>query len=335
MTIVLDAGALLAIETGDRRRLARLKEQWLAGRVAVTHGGVIGQVWRGAGPRQALLARALDFVEVVAARCQPRPRGRCPARREPHQRRHRRRRRADRAARRRDPHLRPRRHRAPRPSTRRRRRDHHLLMADHNEVVFETEICEHLAAHGWLYSAERTPATTGSGRCSPRTCSRWLEATQPAAYEKALKAAGSQAKFLDVLTTALDKPLEHGGGTLNILRNGVQYIGGGRLKMAQFRPETTLNETTNAHYAAMRVRVMRQVHFSTADQRSIDLVLLRQRAPGGDGGAEDALHPVAGRGDPAVPQGPQPADQRPRRSRCCRSGTGRWCTSRSPTTWRR
>jgi len=25
-------------------------------------------------------------------------------------------------------------------------------MADHNEVIFETEICEHLAAHGWLYS---------------------------------------------------------------------------------------------------------------------------------------------------------------------------------------
>jgi type I restriction enzyme R subunit len=53
-----------------------------------------------------------------------------------------------------------------------------------------------------------------------------------------VEAAGSPAKFLDVLTTALDKPLEHGGGTLNILRNGVQYIGGGRLKMAQFRPET-------------------------------------------------------------------------------------------------
>ncbi|MFC7646746.1 type I restriction endonuclease [Streptosporangium lutulentum] len=100
-----------------------------------------------------------------------------------------------------------------------------------------------------------------------------------AAHEKALKAAGSQAKFLDVLTTALDKPLEHGGGMLNILRSGVQYIGGGRLKMAQFRPETTLNETTNAEYAAMRVRVMRQVHFSTADQRSIDLVFFVNGLP--------------------------------------------------------
>jgi type I restriction enzyme R subunit len=26
-------------------------------------------------------------------------------------------------------------------------------MDDHNEVVFENEICEHLEAHGWLYSA--------------------------------------------------------------------------------------------------------------------------------------------------------------------------------------
>ena len=77
----------------------------------------------------------------------------------------------------------------------------------------------------------------------------------------------------------MDKPLEHGGGTLSILRNGVQYIGGGRLKMAQFRPETTLNETSNQHYAAMRVRVMRQVHFSTADQRSIDLVFFVNGLP--------------------------------------------------------
>jgi type I restriction enzyme R subunit len=151
-------------------------------------------------------------------------------------------------------------------------------MGDHNEVVFETEICEYLTARGWLYSAN----DAGYDReraLFPEDLFAWLEVTQPTAYEKALKAAGSPAKFLDVLTTALDKPLEHGGGTLNILRNGVQYIGGGRLKMAQFRPETTLNETTNAHYAAMRVRVMRQVHFSTAGQRSIDLVFFVNGLP--------------------------------------------------------
>jgi type I restriction enzyme, R subunit len=151
-------------------------------------------------------------------------------------------------------------------------------MADHKEVVFESEICEHLAAKGWLYSAN----DAGYDReraLFPEDVFAWLDETQQPAYTKALKAAGSPSKFLDVLTTALDKPLEHGGGTLNILRNGVNYIGGGRLKLAQFRPETSLNSTTNEHYAAMRVRVMRQVHFSTADQRSIDLVFFVNGLP--------------------------------------------------------
>ncbi|WP_262391679.1 type I restriction endonuclease [Nocardiopsis sp. CNR-923] len=154
-------------------------------------------------------------------------------------------------------------------------------MADHNEGALEREICQRLEAHGWVYSANDHDGGEYDRERAlfPADLFAWLEETQKTAYAKALKAAGSQAKFLDVLTAALDKPLEHGGGTLNILRNGVQYIGGGRLKMAQFRPETSLNETTTAHYEAMRVRVVRQVHFSTADQRSIDLVFFVNGLP--------------------------------------------------------
>ena len=151
-------------------------------------------------------------------------------------------------------------------------------MASHNEVVFESEICQYLAEHGWLYS-KNDAGYDRERALFPGDVFGWLEDTQPAAFEKALKAAGSEGKFLDVLTTALDKPLEHGGGTLNILRNGVQYIGAGRLKMAQFRPETNLNATTTAQYEAMRVRVMRQVHFSTADRRCIDLVFFVNGIP--------------------------------------------------------
>lgn len=151
-------------------------------------------------------------------------------------------------------------------------------MADHNEVVFEDEICAHLEAHGWLY-AKNDKGYDRERALFPADLFAWLEETQPAPFAKALKAAGSEAKFLDVLATALDKPLEHGGGMLNILRNGVQFVGGGRLKMAQFRPDTSLNPTTVEQYAAMRVRVMRQVHFSTADQRSIDLVFFVNGLP--------------------------------------------------------
>ncbi|MGW2444978.1 type I restriction endonuclease subunit R [Streptomyces sp. NPDC001675] len=154
-------------------------------------------------------------------------------------------------------------------------------MADHKELAFEIEICKYLRDNGWLYSANDHDGGEYDRERAlfPADLFTWMEATQRPAYEKALKAAGSQAKFLDVLTAALDRPLEHGGGTLNILRNGVQYIGGGRLKMAQFRPETSLNQTSTAHYEAMRVRVVRQVHFSTADQRTIDLVFFVNGLP--------------------------------------------------------
>ncbi|HEX9970303.1 MAG TPA: hypothetical protein VGB03_09200 [Acidimicrobiales bacterium] len=65
MTLVLDAGALIAVERRDRQVVALLKVELLAGRVPITHGGVVGQVWRGGGGRQALLARHLAGVGVV------------------------------------------------------------------------------------------------------------------------------------------------------------------------------------------------------------------------------------------------------------------------------
>jgi len=62
---VLDAGALLAVERGDRDVAALLKRELLAGRVPLTHGGVVAQVWRGGSGRQAQLARLLPAVAVA------------------------------------------------------------------------------------------------------------------------------------------------------------------------------------------------------------------------------------------------------------------------------
>lgn len=63
MTLVLDAGAFLAVERGDRRVMALLKRERLEGRAPRSHGGVVGQVWRG-GARQAQIARLLHAVEI-------------------------------------------------------------------------------------------------------------------------------------------------------------------------------------------------------------------------------------------------------------------------------
>jgi hypothetical protein len=64
--IVLDAGAFVAVERGDRAVVALVKRERLAGRAPVTSGGVVAQLWRGGRGRQALVARLLAGVEVAA-----------------------------------------------------------------------------------------------------------------------------------------------------------------------------------------------------------------------------------------------------------------------------
>jgi hypothetical protein len=61
---VLDSGALIALENNDRAMWRRLKAALLAKSVPVSHGGIVGQTWRGGGPRQALLARTLAGIDV-------------------------------------------------------------------------------------------------------------------------------------------------------------------------------------------------------------------------------------------------------------------------------
>ena len=65
--VTLDAGALIALDRGDRRMIALLREATKGGVSFQVPAGVVGQAWRD-GRRQALLARFLasDEVRVVA-----------------------------------------------------------------------------------------------------------------------------------------------------------------------------------------------------------------------------------------------------------------------------
>lgn len=64
MSLILDAGALVALERNDRAMWRRLKAELLAGEAPLTHGGVLARVWRGGRDRQAPLARALPGIDV-------------------------------------------------------------------------------------------------------------------------------------------------------------------------------------------------------------------------------------------------------------------------------
>jgi hypothetical protein len=64
--LVLDAGAFVAVERGDRDVVALIKRERRAGRLPVSHGGVVAQVWRGGTGRQVPVARLLAGVNVAA-----------------------------------------------------------------------------------------------------------------------------------------------------------------------------------------------------------------------------------------------------------------------------
>ena len=66
MSLVLDAAALIAVERVDRDIVALIKQELLDGRLPITHGGIVGQVWRGGSGRQTNLARLLPGLDVVA-----------------------------------------------------------------------------------------------------------------------------------------------------------------------------------------------------------------------------------------------------------------------------
>ncbi|MFF5781113.1 type I restriction endonuclease subunit R [Streptomyces virginiae] len=155
-------------------------------------------------------------------------------------------------------------------------------MGQHNEIEFEKELCEYLASHGWLYSQD----DTGYDReraLFPEDFFGWLQETQPDELAKVVKAdAADEVKQLDQVLDRLVKflavDMENGGGTLNVLRHGFRHLSA-KFRMCQFKPESALNTKTVADYEKVRLRVMRQVYFSTADQRSVDLVFFINGLP--------------------------------------------------------
>ncbi|OBG87865.1 restriction endonuclease subunit R [Mycobacterium sp. E802] len=158
------------------------------------------------------------------------------------------------------------------------------MVQQHHESAFEAEICHYLSEHGWLYS----PTDEGYDQelaLFTDDVFDWLAATQPEQLEKRIKPeltgdALKKARFgvLAALVKQLGTDPKANGGTLSVLRRGFKDLNA-QFAMCQFRPNTTLNETTQKRYDAVRLRVMRQVHYSTQNANSIDLVFFVNGIP--------------------------------------------------------
>ena len=152
-------------------------------------------------------------------------------------------------------------------------------MALHQEIAFETDICNHLAQHGWLYGA---PGAEGDASgydtaraLYPADLLTWVQQTQPQAWEVLAKnhGAAAPAMLLDRLRRALDER-----GTLEVLRVGIDLLGlKSPLRLAQFKPALAMNPDLQARYAANRLRVVRQCR--TGHDDIIDLVLFLNGIP--------------------------------------------------------
>ena len=144
----------------------------------------------------------------------------------------------------------------------------------HTEVVFENELCEHLAAHGWLYSAN-DGGYDRERALFPEDLFAWLKETQPAEWAKheASAKGHAEAALLDRLLKLLEDR-----GTVWVLRNTVKAVAA-KFDICQFKPSHGLNPETLAKYESNRLRVMRQVHYSTSNQNSIDLVFFVNGIP--------------------------------------------------------
>jgi type I restriction enzyme R subunit len=126
------------------------------------------------------------------------------------------------------------------------------MSALHKEINLEVEICDYLAANGWLY-AERDASEYDRVRALfPADLRSWLETTQPQALATLTKNHGPQA--LHVILDRLREGLNQ-RGTLDVLRHGIELLGlRSPLTLAQFKPALAMNPEILTKYGANRMR---------------------------------------------------------------------------------
>jgi type I restriction enzyme R subunit len=150
-------------------------------------------------------------------------------------------------------------------------------MSIHKEIHLEDEICADLTAAGWLYDAEDAGRYDRTQALFVDDAVAWIKASQPKAWEAIEKSHGAAAP--KVVAERLRKSLDS-QGTLAVLRQGFEMIGlKHAVAMCQFKPALAMNADLQARYAANRLRVVRQVHYSVHHENSIDLVLFVNGIP--------------------------------------------------------
>ena len=146
-------------------------------------------------------------------------------------------------------------------------------MAKHTEESFEATIVDQMKANGWRESNHQDYDRV---RCMmPEEVYEFILATQPKEWEKLHAVQGSDAK--ESLLQRIYSEVS-GRGTIAVLRKGVEHLGC-HFKLCYFPPSSGLNEDSGRLFESNILTVVRQLRFSTNNEKSIDLVLFVNGLP--------------------------------------------------------
>jgi len=144
-------------------------------------------------------------------------------------------------------------------------------MSGKKEKDFEAEIEASLLDGGYERSNPANfDATVGIDAAELFT---FIGETQVKEWEQIISRYGgdadkAQRSFVNRLGKEIDRR-----GTIAVLRDGIkdQQI---KIRLAYFKPATTMNNTLAANYAANRLTITRQLAYSTRNNNTIDMCLL-------------------------------------------------------------
>lgn len=136
------------------------------------------------------------------------------------------------------------------------------------ERDFEEAIEAYLLDHAGYTKAPNSQFDTALG-LDPHTLVAFLRETQADTWDKLAASYGANAEAQIVKRIASECDAR---GLLDVIRNNVRDRGQ-TLKLAYFRPPTSLNPETEALYQQNRLTVMRQVYFDTDSKKTIDMLL--------------------------------------------------------------
>jgi type I restriction enzyme R subunit len=142
-----------------------------------------------------------------------------------------------------------------------------------SESTFESAIIEHLTSHGWFEG--KTDDFNSEIALDKKAILSFIQESQPKELERLKSYYGEEVenKFIQ----RLEKELKL-RGMLDVIRHGITDSGV-KFKLAYFKPDSGLNPETIKQYSFNKHYITRQVHFSTKNNKSIDLLLLLNGLP--------------------------------------------------------